>query len=218
MMHAFPCTADTRVIVIGGPGGNRGSGPPFLSGYDVGRFTPARRPENAATSASSSYSASDAPKAAVHFIRQQLSSKPVSRRYVYKMTPEDVVGGAAPCSLRVSGTFTLLPFEGGAARDQFSPQEMMETITRHRMTVLTGLPTAYRRLLKYPDFKWYAQHVAPAAATPSARKRLRPGNSSPENPSGRDWAGREMLHLVTSNTMNPEPVPNSIGKPLPGVP
>jgi 2-aminobenzoate-CoA ligase len=26
-----------------------------------------------------------------------------------------------------------------------------------------------------------------------------------------------MLHLVTSNTMNPEPVPNSIGKPLPGV-
>lgn len=26
-----------------------------------------------------------------------------------------------------------------------------------------------------------------------------------------------MLHLVTSNTMNPEPVPDSIGKPLPGV-
>ncbi len=164
------------------------------------------------------------PKGCVHFLRQTIIETRVVNRYVYRMTDEDIMGGAAPVSFAAGfGTFTLIPFDGGAAvslLSKFSPREMLETIVKHRITILTGLPTAYRAMLKYPYFKRYdlssirlytSGGDSLGADTFAAWKTL----------TGKPiWEGMgvtEMLHLVTSNTMNAEPVPGSIGKPLPGV-
>ncbi|MCL6634608.1 MAG: acyl-CoA synthetase [Peptococcaceae bacterium] len=164
------------------------------------------------------------PKGCVHFVRPCVIESKVVNRYVYKMKPGDILGGAAPVSFAAGfGTFTLLPFEGGAGVSllpKFSPQDMMELIPRHGITVLTGLPTAYRALMKYPDFKKYdisSIRLYTSGGDALGAETLQGWIELTGQPIWEGLGGTEMLHLVTSNTMNPAPVPGSIGKPLPGV-
>lgn len=97
------------------------------------------------------------PKGCVHFVRPSIIEAKLVNKYVYKMKPGDVLGGAAPVSFAAGfGTFTLLPFEGGAAISlipKFSPPDMMELIPKHKINLMTGLPTGYRALMKFPAFK-----------------------------------------------------------------
>ena len=99
------------------------------------------------------------PKGCVHFVRPAVIETRIVNRYVYQLKPGDVLGGSAPVSFAAGfGTFTLIPFEGGAAVSlipKFAPADMMELIGKHKITVLTGLPTAYRTLMKFPGFKSY---------------------------------------------------------------
>jgi 2-aminobenzoate-CoA ligase len=164
------------------------------------------------------------PKGCVHFARPSIIEAQIVNKYVYKMGPGDTLGGAAPVSFAAGfGTFTLLPFEGGAAISlipKFTPQEMMELIGKHKITVLTGLPTAYRGLMKYPDFKKYdtsSIRMYTSGGDALGAETLEAWTKLTGLPIWEGLGGTEMLHLVTSNTMNPEPVPNSIGKALPGV-
>ena len=164
------------------------------------------------------------PKGCVHFVRPVIIEAMIVNKYVYKMKPGDVLGGAAPVSFAAGfGTFTLLPFEGGAAISlipKFTPTEMMELIGKHKITVLTGLPTAYRGLMKFPDFKKYdtsSIRLYTSGGDALGAETLQGWKDLTGKPIWEGLGGTEMLHLVTSNTMNPEPVPNSIGKPLPGV-
>jgi 2-aminobenzoate-CoA ligase len=164
------------------------------------------------------------PKGCVHFVRPALLEAQIVNKYVYKMKPGDVLGGAAPVSFAAGfGTFTLLPFEGGAAISlipKFSPPDMMELIQKHKITVLTGLPTGYRALLKFPPFKNYDSssiRLYTSGGDALGAETLEAWTKLTGKPIWEGLGGTEMLHLVTSNTMNPNPVPNSIGKPLPGV-
>lgn len=164
------------------------------------------------------------PKGCVHFVKPTIIEAQIVNKYVYKMKPGDVLGGAAPVSFAAGfGTFTLLPFEGGAAISlipKFTPTEMMELIGKHKITVLTGLPTAYRGLMKFPDFKKYdisSIRLYTSGGDALGKETLDGWVALTGKPIWEGLGGTEMLHLVTSNTMNPEPVPNSIGKPLPGV-
>lgn len=164
------------------------------------------------------------PKGCVHFVKPSIIEAQIVNKYVYKMKPGDVLGGAAPVSFAAGfGTFTLLPFEGGAAISlipKFTPTEMMELIGKHKITVLTGLPTAYRGLMKFPDFKKYdisSIRLYTSGGDALGKETLDGWTALTGKPIWEGLGGTEMLHLVTSNTMNPEPVPNSIGKPLPGV-
>ncbi|MHC1726160.1 MAG: acyl-CoA synthetase [Syntrophobacteraceae bacterium] len=164
------------------------------------------------------------PKGCVHFVRPAAIVISMLNRFVYNLKPGDTLGGAAPVSFAAGfGTFAQLPFEGGAAVSlipKFIPADMMETIQKHRVSVLTGLPTAYRGLLRFPNFKKYD--------ISSIRLFTSGGDSLGaetfhlwRNLTGKPiWEGlgcTELLHLVTSNTMNREPVVNSLGKALPGV-
>lgn len=164
------------------------------------------------------------PKGCVHFVRPAVIEARVVNKYVYRMGPGDVLGGAAPVSFAAGfGTFTLLPFEGGAAISllpKFGPAEMMDLIGRHGITVLTGLPTAYRALMKFPDLKKYdfsSVRMCTSGGDALGAETLQGWRELTGQPIWEGLGGTEMLHLVTSNTMNPEPVPNSIGKALPGV-
>ncbi|NLI81439.1 MAG: acyl-CoA synthetase [Deltaproteobacteria bacterium] len=164
------------------------------------------------------------PKGCVHFVRPAIIEARVVNKYVYKMKPGDILGGAAPVSFAAGfGTFTLLPFEGGAAMSllpKFSPPDMMDLVQKHKITVLTGLPTAYRALMKFPDFKKYdfsSIRLCTSGGDALGAETLQGWQELTGQPIWEGLGGTEMLHLVTSNTMNPEPVPNSIGKALPGV-
>lgn len=164
------------------------------------------------------------PKGCVHFVRPVVIEAKIVNKYVYKMKPGDTLGGAAPVSFAAGfGTFTLLPFEGGAAISlipKFTPQEMMELIGKHKITVLTGLPTAYRGLMKFPDFKKYdisSIRMFTSGGDALGAETLEAWKALTGLPIWEGLGGTEMLHLVTSNTMNAEPVPNSIGQALPGV-
>ena len=164
------------------------------------------------------------PKGCVHFVKPIVIETKLVNKHVYKMVPGDCLGGAAPVSFAAGfGTFTLMPFEGGAAISlipKFTPPDMLDLIQKHKITILTGLPTGYRAMMKFPKFKDYDTSSirlytsggdALGSETLSAWKKLT------GLPIWEGLGGTEMLHLVTSNTMNPEPMPDSIGKALPGV-
>ncbi len=164
------------------------------------------------------------PKGCVHFVRPSLIEARMVNKYVYKLQPGDILGGAAPVSFAAGfGTFSLLPFEGGAGVSlipRFSPPDMMDLVQKHGITVLTGLPTAYRALMKYPPFKEYdlsSVRLYTSGGDALGAETLKAWENLTGKPIWEGLGGTEMLHLVTSNTMNASPVPNSIGKPLPGV-
>ena len=164
------------------------------------------------------------PKGCVHFVRPAIIESRIVNKYVYKMQPGDVLGGAAPVSFAAGfGTFTLIPFEGGAAISlipKFTPPDMLELIQKHKITILTGLPTGYRALMKFPAFKKYdisSVRLFTSGGDALGAETLSGWQELTGKPIWEGLGGTEMLHLVTSNTMNPEPVPDSIGKPLPGV-
>jgi 2-aminobenzoate-CoA ligase len=164
------------------------------------------------------------PKGCIHFVRPSVIESRIVNEYVYKMQPGDVLGGAAPVSFAAGfGTFTLIPFAGGAAISlipKFTPPDMLDLIQKHKITILTGLPTGYRALMKFPAFKKYdtsSVRLFTSGGDALGAETLKGWQELTGKPIWEGLGGTEMLHLVTSNTMNPEPVPDSIGKPLPGV-
>ncbi|MFZ2448428.1 MAG: acyl-CoA synthetase [Syntrophobacteraceae bacterium] len=164
------------------------------------------------------------PKGCVHFARPTAIVARMVNRHVYGLKPGDILGGSAPVSFAAGfGTFALLPFEGGAAVSllpRFSPPDLMDAIQNHGITVLTGLPTAYRALLRCRDFKKYdisSVRLFTSGGDSLGADTFHLWRNLTGKPIWEGLGGTEVLHLVTSNTMNREPVPNSIGKALPGV-
>jgi 2-aminobenzoate-CoA ligase len=99
------------------------------------------------------------PKGCVHFVKEVLIESNIVNKYVWKVFPGEVLGGSAPVSFAAGyGTFCMVPFAGGGAISllgKFTPDDMMSTIVKHKVTVVTGLPTAYRKLLEMPNFNDY---------------------------------------------------------------
>ncbi|MCX7822339.1 MAG: acyl-CoA synthetase [Syntrophobacterales bacterium] len=163
------------------------------------------------------------PKGCVHFVREVYIESHIVGDYVWKLTPSDVLGGSAPVSFAAGfGTFGLIPFAKGSAISllpKFTPQDMLELFEKHGITVATGLPTAYRALMKFPDFKKYDLSKVRMFTSGGDALGVETFNAWLELTGKPIWeglGGTEMLHLVTSNTMGEKPVPGSIGKPLPG--
>ncbi|MGA7562398.1 MAG: acyl-CoA synthetase [Desulfobaccales bacterium] len=163
------------------------------------------------------------PKGCVHFVKEVLVEAALVNKYVYKMGPGDVLGGSAPVSFAAGyGTFCLIPFAGGASISllpKFTPDEMMSTIQKHKITVITGLPTAYRKLLEMPNFKDYdlsSVRMYTTGGDALTGKTLAMWQAKTGKPIWEGLGGTEMMHLVTSNTMSEIPMPDSIGRALPG--
>ncbi len=163
------------------------------------------------------------PKGCVHFVKEVLVESNLVNKYVYKMGPGDVLGGSAPVSFAAGyGTFCLIPFAGAAAISllpKFTPDDMMTTIQKHKITVITGLPTAYRKLLEMSNFKDYdvsSVRMYTTGGDALTGKTLAMWQAKTGKPIWEGLGGTEMMHLVTSNTMSDVPVPDSIGRALPG--
>ncbi|MEJ2671699.1 MAG: acyl-CoA synthetase [Deltaproteobacteria bacterium] len=163
------------------------------------------------------------PKGCVHFVKEVLVESNLVNKYVYKLKPGDVLGGSAPVTFAAGyGTFCNIPFAGGASISlvpKFTPDDMMSTIQKHKITVITGLPTAYRKLLEMPNFGDYdvsSVRMYTTGGDALTGKTLAMWQAKTGMPVWEGLGGTEMMHLVTSNTMSDVPVPDSIGRALPG--
>jgi len=163
------------------------------------------------------------PKGCVHFVREVLIESFIVNKYVWKLAPGEVLGGSAPVSFAAGyGTFCLVPFAGGGAISllpRFTPDDMMGVIQKHKVTVVTGLPTAYRKLLEMPNFNDYdisSVRMYTTGGDALTGKTLAMWQAKTGKPIWEGLGGTEMMHLVTSNSMSDIPMPDSIGKALPG--
>jgi 2-aminobenzoate-CoA ligase len=163
------------------------------------------------------------PKGCCHFVGETLIECDLVGKHVWKLSPEDTLGGSAPVSFAAGyGTFALIPFRFGSAvslMPKFEPQEMLGLVGKHNITVFTGLPTAYRVLLGQENFSDY--DLASVRMYTTGGDSLTPATFDAwKAKTGHEvyegLGATEMIHLVTSNTVAPKPNSSSIGWKLPG--
>lgn len=164
------------------------------------------------------------PKACVHLMGGALAVIEAVGRSVWGLRPEDVVGGSAPLTFAAGyGTFCLIPFRFGSAVSllpKFSPEAMLKAIERHRVTVVTGLPTAYRKLLKEKELKGYdlsSVRLYTSGGDFLGKETLEAWQREVGKPIYEGFGSTECMHLIFSNALVPQgPKPGSVGMPLPG--
>jgi 2-aminobenzoate-CoA ligase len=145
-------------------------------------------------------------------------------RHGWRVEPGDVIGGPAPLSLAAGySTQAVIPFRFGAAASllpRFTPEGMFEQIQRHRITVVSILPTAYRKMMQVTD-----------AATRYDLASVRictGGGESLGAETYRDWKAMfgleiyeglgttEMMYVFASSAVTRRVKPGAIGPAVPG--
>jgi 2-aminobenzoate-CoA ligase len=95
------------------------------------------------------------PKGCVHAHRDILASADSYARHVLAPTPEDRFGGHPTLAFTFgTGGLLVFPFRFGASTvlsGPFTPETMLETFTRDRVTICFCAPTSYRFMLDVPD-------------------------------------------------------------------
>jgi 2-aminobenzoate-CoA ligase len=95
------------------------------------------------------------PKGCVHMQRDILVCADSYARDVLAPTPDDRFGGHPTLAFTFgTGGLLVIPFRFGAATvlsGPFSPEAMLETFARHRVSICFCAPTSYRLMLRVPD-------------------------------------------------------------------
>jgi 2-aminobenzoate-CoA ligase len=95
------------------------------------------------------------PKGCVHVHRDILASADSYARYVLQPSEEDRFGGHPTLAFTFgTGGLLVFPFRFGAATvlsPPFSPESMLETLARERVTIAFCAPTSYRLMLGVAD-------------------------------------------------------------------
>jgi 2-aminobenzoate-CoA ligase len=164
------------------------------------------------------------PKGTVHFSEETLIVPDTFGKYGWKIKQDDVIGGTAPLAFGAGySTYATIPFRFGAAASltaKFDPEKMFETIQKHRITVLTLAPTAYRKMLQVAD--------AERRYDLSSLRLCTGGGESLTAPTFFEWEKKfdrkilegfgttEMMYVFASNAVKEEARPGSFGQAVPG--
>jgi len=141
---------------------------------------------------------------------------------VMALTPDDVVLATLPLahSFGLNGAL-LAPLLVGATValvERFAPDRVVEAIRRHRVTVVPGVATMFRRLLDTPELAALGSvRIAVSGAAPcpwelAERWRGRTGIRIV-----RGYGMTELFRPISYRAADPTESPDSIGWPVPGV-
>lgn len=164
------------------------------------------------------------PKGTAHLVEETLIIPDTFGKYGWRVTENDVVGGSAPLAFGAGySTFTTIPMRFGAAASliaKFEPDKMFETIQKHRITVLSLAPTAYRKMLQLPD--------AEKKYDLSSLRVCTGGGESLTAPTYYAWKEKfgleifeglgttEMMYVFVSNVVSMRAKPGAFGQVVPG--
>jgi len=158
------------------------------------------------------------PKVTMHFQRDVLAITDTFGEHVLKVQPDDVCTGTPPLGFTYGlGGLLLFPLRAGASAlllERATPAELADAIVRHRVSVLSTAPIAYRALL------------ATGCEMPSLRRCVSAGEHLPKTV----WedfhtatglriidgiGSTEMLHIFIGSA-DDEIRPGSTGRAVPG--
>src|SRR5574341_1489296 len=164
------------------------------------------------------------PKGTAHFMEEALIVPDGFGKHCWRLTENDVLLSAAPLSMAAGySAAATIPYRFGAALSllpRFTPDGMFETIQNHKVTILSALPTAYRKLLQVPD--------AGKRFNLSSLKTCTGGGESLTAQTYLDWKGKfgqeifeglgttEMMFVFISSAATRKVKPGSIGPAIPG--
>jgi len=164
------------------------------------------------------------PKGTAHFMEEPLLVSDGFGKYCWKVKENDVIGGVASIAFGAGyATFCAIPYRFGATAsllEKFSPQNMLETIEKHKISILTLAPTAYRKILE--------ADISLSKYNLNSLKLLSGGGESLTEKTFLKWKEKygheilesmgttEMFFVFVSNTAAEKPKPGSFGKIVPG--
>ena len=91
------------------------------------------------------------PKGTAHFMEESLIVADGFGKYCWEVSDKDVIGGPAPLAMAAGySTVAVIPFRYGAGVSliaKFDPIAMFKNIQNHKITIMSALPTAYRKMI-----------------------------------------------------------------------
>jgi 2-aminobenzoate-CoA ligase len=164
------------------------------------------------------------PKGTVHFVEELLIVPDSFGKYGWRVEPDDVVGGSAPLAFGAGySSYATIPFRFGAAASliaKFEPEKMFETIQKHKVTILTLAPTAYRKMLQVPDAEKKYNLCSLRVCTGGGESLTAPTYYAWKEKFGLDifegLGTTEMMYVFASNVVSRKAKAGSFGQAVPG--
>jgi 2-aminobenzoate-CoA ligase len=164
------------------------------------------------------------PKGTVHFVEETLIIPDSFGKYGWRVTENDVIGGTAPLAFGAGySTFATIPFRFGAAASlisKFEPEKVFETIGKHKISVLSLAPTAYRKMLQVPDAEKKYDLSSLRICTGGGESLTAQTYHAWKQKFGHDifegLGTTEMMYVFTSNVVNLKARAGSFGQAVPG--
>jgi 2-aminobenzoate-CoA ligase len=164
------------------------------------------------------------PKGTAHFLEEALIVPDGFGKYCWGITENDVILSAAPIAMAAGySAVATIPYRFGAAVSifpRFTPEGMFEQIQKHKATILSALPTAYRKMLQVPD--------AEKKYDLGSLRICTGGGESLTAKTYHDWKAKfgqeifeglgttEMMFVFISSAATKKVKPGSIGPAIPG--